>query len=392
MDSKYITYRQDKRIVSLFSYLVLVISVLISPALTLILLPVWFNNVNKIISILITGLIFAFCAFYFEPESSMDLASYYRLASNGTDLKEYYVDSSGNFSKADYFIIILFVIIKTLSLNSHFIAAFSAFIYFSGLSLLAFVWADLLKRPNYATIIVISLILSEYLLGFTGIRYDNACVLFILAFTYLIKNDKKISVLFLIISCFFHFSILPLALLIAISVYCKPKIILKIFWILIFSGFFIIPLLKYISPILQNLGTIGYALAGSIESYAFSEEDSVLYAGSRLWPIQRLLAFFFSTFIILKKIHINNELKNNNPYLNNFMHLLVAYTIFSFGIPQLFMRTLLIFSYISVFFAFKIIISNTKYNHLAIFYITLYLILGIAANISGKEIFQLLNY
>lgn len=370
----------------------------ISPLLFILLLPLWMRNLKPYVCCLITGIVFAIAAYYFEPDPSMDLAKYYKLLDKDVSILDYYTGISGDVEKADAFILLIFLFIKSLGLHSHYLAAISAFIHFSLITFISILWSQTLKNKKLVFPIFIGLIFSNYLLGFTGIRFENAILCMCISTIYLSNDKYAKSICWLIIGCIFHFGVLGIGLVILFSMSLSKRKSMVIMWFLLFFGIFFSSLLNIMGPILIKFGPIGASISNSIAAYTDTSNPSVLYAGSRLWVLQKFLSFSFLFFIVCSLLLYSNYWEIiKHTRLPVFTILLFGFQCLVFKNPQLFMRSMsftnkyIFLLAIYIFCLSSKTISNTRVlNNYTKTYLALFFLIGIAASISGRELMQLL--
>lgn len=372
------------------SYIIVISSFVLSPFFYFISSFFLWRCACKYLYILCFAIVCGIAAFYYVPEADMDLNSYYNIYNSETSLFDYYGGKSDEFSKADFVIIGIFQLGHYFNMPCQSVAFFAGFIYFGCIMLIASNWFLYTSTKWNGLFLILLLILSEYLLGFTGIRFDNSVLLFILSIQYYIKNRFKTALLLSILAIVFHFSMMPVVVIWWLSTSCSFK------WINFFSlgfliiAFFFIPIMSFLQNVLVHWGPVGAGLSLAINSYVFPDDGDigVLYAGSRFWPIQRILSFIFLLCLILSSFKfslIRRSLISLKIY--QFLIIFLSFLVFSSNNLQLFMRLLLICSYLSILLVFYFLKKNPiyKFQLFIVAYMFIYLSLGVSATFSGGE-------
>lgn len=376
------------------SSILLIGSFLFSPFIYIFAFPVLWRNLNKIFVLLLFAIACGIAAFYYVPDDDMDLNNYYKIYNSEISIFDYYTDNSGDNIKADFMILLIFYILSAFHLPCQCLALISAFIYILCIGLIVWNWISYVNLGNNSFLLILILIISEYLLGFTGIRYDNSVLLFILFIQYGIKKQYLIASFFSFLSIFFHFAMIPVVIIGWLSFILSYRQIKRISICLLFFSLFFFPIMRTLETFFSNLGSFGLALSYAINAYIFplDGDSGVLYAGSRLWPVQRILAFIFFLILLCSSIfnfRIRQCLKNINIY--NFLVILISFLFFSHNNMQLFMRLLLLCSYMSILIAFYLLslALPNRMKTLLYVYLMVHISLGIFANISGREFVDL---
>lgn len=379
----------------LLSYSIATLCFLLSSFFYLVLSFIWWRNINKKLCILTFAFVCGIAAYHYIPDEDMDLNNYYKLYNSEISLVDYYKGSDGDFAKADFTIIFIFYLLSLLHLPCQAIAFSAGFVYFGCIALIAYNWLPYIVFKRNSFFLILTLIFSEYLLGFTGIRYDNSVLLLILSIQYSIQNKYRKSVAFSVFSAISHFSMIPIILIWWVSVFLSLKYVNRIAILLCVMAFFFMPIMSFLQDFLLYFGTLGIGLSSAINSYVFPTDGDVgvLYAGSRLWPLQRILSFFFLIFILMYS-YINQSLRKilkDDIKIYSFLIIYLSFLFFSYNNAQLFMRLLLICNFLAILLSFFLLGKDIAYKFrlMIIAFLFCFLMLSMIATFSGMEILDL---
>lgn len=251
----------------------------------------------------------------------------------------------------DFGIDLLYWFVGRFTVNHQVVGAIGAALYYGFVLLILYKWLKSFSNINFTKSFVITSFALLALIPsneFCGMRQGVANAIFIFLILYLSekKKDSPKSLLYLLIPCIIHFSIIPYLILFLLCLKFDVKKIIILTAIMAVSGMFIMPLMQVLIGIISKLGFIGAGIAIKIDGYMFSGElENELYSGSRL-RFYLLLFFVIIYPMLLRKIYKGGICENGiKPVIFRFFILFYGYLVLT---SQTFIlsRTLMLFKII----------------------------------------------
>ena len=344
--------------------------------------------------------VIAVLAYRFEPSSGMDLAKYYSQIELG-NISHYGADYYGDTQNTDVFITIVMKSIVKYGLSSHVLGSISAIIYFGLIAKISLLWTRFRAKRVSPVLLFFIFVFSGYFLGFTGIRYGNACLLLILSFVYFELGRKYLSLTLSILSVCVHFSLLPLVGIFWGALLLPKKLIwgLSVVWICLTP--WMIPVMQRIQDLFFSLGFVFTPIAGKMNSYIFESygalpwvvrflvtgetniEIGTFWAGSRWWVGIGLVSWA-ALGVLLFRLKKEQKMVFERLPIEKIFPLLFAFMVFTIEAPAIPMRTLTIVRYLVILLLLPMFFcSKSILPKLYFFSITS---LALLATVSGMEI------
>lgn len=328
-----------------------------------------FNIYKKKESVFLIALFMGILGYYFTPSNAdYDIARYYSMFSDKT-LRE----NTFMYQKDIYAEILINFLIK-YDLSKNLLGFSSAFIsyYFLMKSLFIVMKQKNIENKKYFmffSLFFISIPIIEY----TGIRFLPAVSLFVYSIILKNKKNKKIYIIFMISSIFFHSSMVLLIFLFLINEIIEQKIDIKIYKLFFFISLFLGIILNadILGNIIKLINELGYIYLSPAYITGKWGEGYL----KRLKMLEGLYYYRQMVLLSLKKIVIVAYfllIKKNNKKIDKYICMLgiLCMSISLFQTP--FERYFRVFFFLTIIFNVSNKLLNKKYKENNIFYLIVF--------------------